>query len=150
MMDNTIQFKNDFCSLKFHKQSLRGAVRDYIVSFAKDECDIELVITRTAKIFEQLMETLKDYKVSGRIVAEIEFVKVNLLNESIEVVSFHFASHKTETIYDVEEFYENHMRKIVSRLDQFNHQGSNLLLRRIKHIHLQLNVLPISSTIGKT
>lgn len=141
-----LYFENEYCSLKFHKQSLRKAVRDYVIAFANDESDIELVITRTFDVFEQLMESLKGNKVSGRIVAEVEFNKINLINEDSELVRFHFASYQTESIHDAEEFYESHMGKIASRLDQFNYQGSNFLLRRIKHIHLQLNVFPLSST----
>ena len=45
-----------------------------------------------------------------------------------------------EKVYDVQEFYERHTTKIAERLQNFNYEGSNLLIQNIAHIHTLLNV----------
>ena len=47
----------------------------------------------------------------------------------------------SEKVYDVNEFFVRHMTKIASRLDSFNVNGSNLLLKNIAHVHVVLTLL---------
>lgn len=144
MTDYEISIANDFCNLTFHRQSIKGLIRDYIISFNEDETDLELVIGKTLDVFVQLMERFKENRVKARIIAEIEFARVN--NEN-EVATFHFASYQADWVNDSEQFYVSHFQKIISRLDQFNNRGSNLLIRRIKHIHLALNVISTTKSV---
>ena len=135
-MNYSVNLCNDFCKLTFHRQSLRGTIRDYIITFNDKETDLEIVITKTADVFKQLIETVQDFNIKARIIAEVEF---STLNDN-EVVTYHFASYQTELVIDPDEFYTRHFSKIISRLDQFNNRGSNLLLNKIKHIHLALSL----------
>lgn len=137
-MDFNVSFSNDYCNLTLHRQSLRGTVRDYIVSFTDTEVDICRIVQTTYSVFQQLMDMFKDIQVKARLVAEAEFVS---MSDEMDVVTYHFASYAAETVYDSSMFYENHMSKIMSRLDNFNSYGSNLLLKRIKHIHIALTIL---------
>jgi len=139
-MTEAVKFTNEFCSLRFHRQSLRGVIRDYIISFHHEKADLEFAIAKGYFVFQQLMDSLMNKDVKGRLVAEIEFEKVTDEHAGERVV-FHFASYSAETIHDPKDFYQRHMAKIASRLDSFHEHGSNLLLCRIKHIHIQLNVL---------
>ena len=142
-MNFNVNFTNEFCNLIFRKQSLRGRVRDYVIYFNDEETDIQTVLSRTQDVFQQLILSLSDSRIKGRIVAEIEFMKIN---DDSSVITYHFTSYQAEFILDCEDFYRRHWAKIISRLDQFNHHGSNLLIKRIKHIHLPLNVIPLSKT----
>ena len=135
-MNYSVNLSNDFCKLTFHRQSLRGTIRDYIITFNDKETDLEIVITKTADVFKQLIETVQDFNIKARIIAEVEF---STLNDN-EVVTYHFPSYQTELVIDPDEFYTRHFSKIISRLDQFNNRGSNLLLNKIKHIHLALSL----------
>ena len=48
---------NDRCKLEFYKESVRGHVRDYIISFNDNETSIEEVIEDSYDLFKKLMET---------------------------------------------------------------------------------------------
>ena len=137
-MEFNVTFSNDYCKLAFHRQSLQGAVRDYIISFTETEADMEMIATKTYSVFEQLMDTLKDHQVKARLIAEIEFES---MFDDMDVTTYHFGSYGSETVYDASMFYEDHMSKIISRLDNFNPYGNILLLRRIKHIYVAVTVL---------
>ena len=137
-MSYNITLTNNICNLSFHRQSLKGTVQDFIISFTEEQTDLKLIIGKAQDLFTQLIDTFVDKRVKARLVAEVEFIKIN---HEDEVASFHFASHQMEWVEDSEDFYERHFGKIISRLDQFNNQGSNLLVNRIKHIHIRLNVV---------
>ena len=147
-MAKLLKFSNTFGRLCFHKQSLRGAVQDYIITFNDDETDITFVIHRSFELFTELMEYFKKDIVKARLIAEIEFIKLNDRQEEVGLASFHFASYQAENVTNAEEFYKRHMCKIASRMDSFHRNGSRLLLQRIKHIHIALNV--IQSTTSPT
>ena len=51
---------------------------------------------------------------------------------------YHFGSYSSEQVNDPKEFFQRHMLKISQRLDEFNSHGSNLVLKTISHIHIQL------------
>ena len=91
-------------------------------------------------LFKQLMENFKETTVKARLIAQINFLRMNDKHEVIGNEDYHFTSYSQETVSDVEEFYERHMQKIASRLDSFHENGSRLLINQIKHIHIALSV----------
>lgn len=131
------KFSNDVCSLRFHKQSLRGSVQDYIIDFHETEYDIEMVVGTTMDLFIQLMKHFENRLIKARLIAEISYIRTNDSDEST-IENFHFTSYAQEYVDDPEDFYERHMQKIVSRMDTFHLNGSNLLINKINHIHIAI------------
>lgn len=137
-MNLQLTIENEHCDLKFHRQSQCGIVRDYIISFKNEESNIEVIVQKTSDIFLELMDVFKDCKIKARLVADIEFEKMIGDNDDVR---YHFGSYSSEWVGDPEMFYERHMCKIISRLDNFNERGSNLILKKVNHIHIQLAIL---------
>ena len=135
---------NAYGNLCFHRQSTRGTVQDYIISFERVECDIEGVVDKTYDLFEELMERFKDTRVKARLVAKVNYQRMNDAHDIIGKEDYHFASYSLEDVYDTKDFYERHMCKITSRMDSFHHNGSRLIIHQIKHIHIQLVVCSYS------
>lgn len=137
-----MSFHNDCAFLKFHKKSFKGLVRDYQISFNEMQRSVEDVVPLTLDLFRQLIESFKDSQiVKVRLVAKVNFTHVNSLTKETEDRSYHFASLSSERVDDVEDFYHRHMRKIAERLEMFNRNGSNLLIKNIGHIHIQCVLL---------
>ena len=131
---------NDRCKLEFYKQSVRGYVRDYVISFNDNETSIEEVIDDSYDLFDKLMETFKDKMVKVRLIAKIEFAAINDGKET-EVRHYHFTSYQAEFVEDRKEFFQRHMLKIASRLNEFNQNGSNLIMKRICDCHIAISIL---------
>ena len=131
-------FHNEYGCLAFHKASLKGVIQDYVIHFHEDESDMQLVIAHASDLFQQLMDTFKDRKVFARLIAKINFFHLNNDQEVISERSYHFPSFSSEEVIDAGDFFKLHMLKIASRLDSFNANGSNLLIKNIQHIHMQL------------
>ena len=129
---------NDCGTLCLHKQSTTGKLQDYVITFHKEERDIELVIGQTKDLFLKLIQTFEKKVIMARLVMKIHFQHVN---EEVEDRFFHFGSYSTEVVHDPDEFFTRHMYKIAQRLDEFNHHGSNLVIKAISHIHIQLTLL---------
>ena len=77
----------------------------------------------------------------ARLIAQVNFLRLNETHEEIGSEDYHFASYHAEEVNDVNSFYRKHMSKIASRLDVFHQNGSRLVLNRIKHIHIAVTVL---------
>ena len=133
----TETFSNEFANLCFRKESLKGVVQDYVISFNEKERDIEVVVGKTFGLVKELYQKLEGKNIKARLIAKINFANVS--NEDIR--SYHFPSYQAELVYDIEEFFRSHMTKIASRLDAFNKRGSNLLILNIEHIHLALSFI---------
>ena len=133
-------FKNQHANLCFYRQSLRGVVQDYIVTFDEEEYEIERVVGRSYDLFEKLMERFKDTFVKVRLIAQINFLRLNESHEVIGNEDYHFCSYQAEEVHNAEEFYQRHMCRIASRLEAFNQNGSRLMINRIKHIHISLTM----------
>ena len=131
---------NDHGNLCFHRQSLRGAVQDYIITFDKEEYDIQFMVSKTYDLFERLMDHFNDNYVKARLIAQVEYIRLNDAHEIVGYEDYHFSSYALEKVDDSKDFYERHMMKIASRMDSFHQNGSRLMLHRIKHIHIALAV----------
>ena len=134
---------NEFGNLCLHRRSTRGVVQDYIVTFDQEESDIKSVIDKSYDLFEQLMNHFKDVWVKVRLIAQVNYLRVNENHEVIGQEDFHFASYQAEEVFNTKDFYERHMAKIASRMDGFHQRGSRLLLNRFKHIHIALTVCKV-------
>ena len=130
-------FSNHCGTLSFHRQSLKGTVQDWKIEFNRNQLDIPTIVGDTNKLFLMLVESFSDKIVFARLVAKVDFNHFG--KEEVEERSFHFASYSTEEVCDPSEFYERHMEKIAQRLVAFNHHGSNLVIKTISHIHIQLS-----------
>jgi hypothetical protein len=106
-----------------------------------DEFHFENIVQKTAKLLHQLIDSYDGKRLLGRLIAKVNFVHINPMTNEEEIRPYHFASYKSQKIDDVDEFYVSHMKKIASRLDTFTSNGSNLVIKNIEHIHIQLSVV---------
>lgn len=137
---------NDSASIELYKQCFKGLIKDYIINFHEEQTDMELVLNRTLSLFLNLINS-KDFKVTkARLVAKVRFVHVNQITNEMEERLYHFPSYQAETVIDANEFYQRHMRKIASRIESFNQNGSNLLIKNIAHVHILLTTLSCKET----
>ena len=137
-MSYNIEIKNDDCKLSFHRHSIKGMVRDYIITFIDQETNIESIISKSSDVFNKLMDSFKDKRVKGRLVAKVEFVQP--FDENVSEI-YHFGSYGAEWIYVADDFFQRHMCKIASRLDDFNERGSNWIIKEIRGIYVQLSII---------
>ena len=141
-MSRELEFNNEFGKLCFHRQSLKGAVQDYVISFECELITIEDVLNKTYDLFQQLMEHFKDGNVKARLIAKVNYSRMNDKHEEVGKEDFHFASYSLEEVLETKDFYQRHMCKIASRMDSFHQHGSRLVINTIKHIHIQLVMTP--------
>ena len=130
-------YTNEDLSLSLHKQCFNGASRDFVIRFKKEEACLENVIDISSQIVTQLINHYlrKGKRVKGRIVASVVYLKGN----SGENVMYYHPSYAMEQIFNAGQFYKEHMLKIAQRMDNFNANGSMLLIDRIDEIHLHLS-----------
>ena len=135
-----MNYRNDCANLSFYKSSLKGVGQDYCISFEKDEIDINFILSQTAELFDQLISHFKDKRnIYARLVAKVNLYHINETKDIIEETSYHFPSYSTEKVVNIGEFFERHMLKIGSRLEDFHVRGSNYLIKNIEHIHILLS-----------
>ena len=134
----TMNYSNDFCNLQFYKQSLKGRVQDYVISFNDNQTDFHAILDKTLDLFLKLYENFSNRNVLVRLIAKLNFYHMNEVSGIREERSYHFTSYSSETVDEPYKFFHRHMQKIVSRLDAFNANGSNLLIKNIEHIHIQI------------
>ena len=135
------------CRLFLNRYSLCGVVADYIIEFPLPETCLEDIIDKTYDLFHMLCEKYSDTRIKARLIAECEFLREKTVrDENGEqkvyniIETYHFASYSAEWVEQIScmDFYERHMQKIASRMDDFNRKGSSLKLNRIKHIHIAI------------
>lgn len=129
-----------------HKASHRGVVQDFIINFNATQSNIEDILWETVELIQQLIYSFNGNRVKARLIAKVNFTHLNPVNENETIRYYHFPSYQTEEIEDVEDFIVRHLTKIASRIDAFNHEGSNLVIKNIEHIHIQLTVLGKAGT----
>lgn len=134
--------ENDCGTLSYYGKSFKGTITDYAISFKDSEMDFGSVTGRTSDLFLQLMDKYKDCIVKARLVAKVNFT--HLINEDER--SYHFSSHQAEVVIDPLDFFERHMLRITSRMEEFNAHGSNVVMKNISHIHIQLSCIGVPET----
>ena len=133
-------FSNQFAYVCHHKTSIKEKVRDYVIKFNTLQQDIERIIPETFELMEQLIQSLDGKKICARLIAKVNFIHFNSQSDEQSLRTYYFPSYKAEQIEDVEDFYVRHMTKIASRLDSFNHNGSNLVIENVECIFIQLTL----------
>ena len=136
-----IELTNPSGKLCFYQQSRRGVVQDYVISFNQEIDDIQMVVEKTFDLFQKLIEHFEDDVVKARLIAQVNYSRLNDQHEEVDQEDYHFASYQMEKVEDVEEFYNRHLMKISSRMDTFHQNGSRLVINYIKHIHIHLVVV---------
>ena len=136
-----MHFSNDCAFLNFHKQSLKGRVQDYVISFHNETADFTSILTKTSELFQRLCEAYVERSISARLVAKVNFYHINTVTGDREERDYHFPSLTSERVIVPDEFFHRHSQKIVSRMDNFVSNGSNLLIKNIEHIHIQLSFI---------
>jgi len=134
-----IMFSNDFATLTHYKDSLKKRVSDYVIRFHSEENDLQKVIEHSFEVVKQLINDYhqKDKVIMGRMVAFVNYFHI----EKEQIITYYHPSYKTEVIDEADNFYFTHMLKIGERMQQFNREGSNLLLKNIEELHLHINVM---------
>ena len=118
MTSNTVfkvvhdKIANNCSNLCFHRLTVRGVVQEYIISFDKEESDIYIVLSKTYDLFEQLMEHYKTNFVKARLIAQVNYLRMNDKQEVIDDEDYHFASYRSQEVNDNYEFYSRHLFKI--------------------------------------
>ena len=82
------------------------------------------MLNKTHDLFQQLMEHFKDRKVKARLIAKVNYFRMNDKHEEVGKEEFHFASYRLQEVENSKEFYERHMNKIISRIHSFHQNGS--------------------------
>lgn len=136
-----MNFSNDCAYLNFHKQSLKGRVQDFVISFYNKPNDFNSILDETSDLFQKLWEEFSSKRFLARLIAKVNFEHINVTSGETEERSYHFPSYKSEEVNNPHDFFVKHIEKIVSRLDAFNSNGSNLLIKNIEHIHIQLSFI---------
>lgn len=134
-----IMFSNDFATLTHYKDSMKKKVSDFVIRFHSEESDLQRIIQHS---FQVVKDLVNDYHnrgktIMGRLVAFVKYYHV----EKEEIVTNYHPSYKTEVIDEADNFYFSHMLKICERMEDFNQQGSNLIVKNIEEVHLHINVI---------
>ena len=135
-------FSNDFATLTLYKSAFHKRAVDYVIRFHSEQSDLEVIISQTFQIVKELIDYYhfeKGKTVSGRLVALVNYYHIH--KDDDEIVSYYHPSYKTEVIEEADNFYFNHMSKIGQRMENFSHDGSNLLIKNIQEIHFHINVI---------
>ena len=119
-------FSKDCAYLNFHKQSLKGRVQDYVISFYENPKDFFPILNEVNVIFQKLIETFSGKRILARLIPKVNFEHKNGIIGDIEERSYHFPSYSIEEVDNPSDFFIRHMERIVSRLEKFNSSGSNL------------------------
>ena len=133
-------YSNEFGTICFHKTSLKGTVKDYVISFSENNAVIDLIIDKTFDLAKHLFKKYETKNVKARIIAKVNYFHLNDQQEIISKRSYHFTSYKTELVLDPYDFFVRHMTKIASRMDSFHSNGSNLIIDKIEHIHIAVTL----------
>ena len=126
---------NTFGNVCFYKSSFHNRIFDYQIDFKNVEVDFSMLVNKTFDLFTKVMERYEGDRVLGRLVAKVNFLHMNADGRE-EERTYHFPSYKTHEVEDPLLFFKSNMMKIANRLETFNKDGSNLLLKNIEYIHI--------------
>ena len=132
-------YTNKHFTLSLHKECFGGIAQDFIIRFKKRETSIEEILLISSDIVRQLIDRYlqRGKTIKGRLVARVCYHSLASGNS----VEYYHPSYQSELIADAKEFYTRHMMKIADRMDNFNREGSSLLINNIVEVHLHVSTL---------
>ena len=137
-----LSFSNEFGGINYHKSSLRGAVIDYIIFFNERQADLQIIIQKTYEIFQEIFKYYEGKRIKARLIVKVNYIRPSKSNdEDTTKLAIHFPSLQSEEVFDVEDFFNRHMSKILNRMDTFHEKGSNLILENIEHVYIELSFM---------
>lgn len=134
-------FSSEFGCLCFHKTSLRGKCHDFKLLFNESQDNVEMIIDPTSDLFRQLINSYNNQRMKARLIAVVNFAHVNNEQHTITERRYHFTSYAAEEVDDIDDFVTRHLCKIASRMDSFNRNGSNLLIKNIENIYISISLM---------
>ena len=84
------------------------------------------------------MEKFQDKQVKARLIAKVNYSRLNDSHEKVRKADYHLGSYCVEEVLNTDDFYEKHILKIISRMDSFQQNGSRLIFNAISHIHIRM------------
>ena len=128
---------NAYAKLKHSRDSLRGAVIDYIITFSHNEYTVQKIIATASDLFKELVDWFcsRGKRVKVALVAQVRYIRC--VSET-EVVYYH-SSAPAEEVIEPNKFFEEHMLKIAEHIDNLNRHGSSLLIKHIEAVHVQVS-----------
>lgn len=128
---------NDHANLKHHRNSLRGTVVDFIITFKDEETSVDIITKITCDLFEELCKSFNGKRLKGDLCAKVRYLRVS----TGKVDSYFHASSPSDDVNNPAEFFKEHLLRIASRIDKMNQLGSMLLILAIDEIHIRLGLL---------
>ena len=137
MAHKEISCCNVYAKLKHSRDSLRGAVIDYIINFSHNEYTVQKIIKTASDLFDDLIKWfwMREKRVKVTLVAQVRYIRCTTEEEIV----YHHMSAPTEEVMEPINFFERHMLKIAECIDNLNRHGSLLLIKRIEAIHVQVS-----------
>ena len=140
--EKMLSFSNEFGGINYHKSSLRGAVIDYIITFNEHQNDLQTIIQKTYEIFQELFKYYERKRIKARLIVKANYIRPTRSDdEDTTTLGIHFPSLQSEEVSDVEDFFNRHMSKILTRMDTFHEKGSNLILENIEYVYIELSFM---------
>ena len=134
-------YENEYGNISFHRKSKKGIVQDYVIRFNGVTANLQQIVDETTELVEELIDSFKSGRIVGRWIAKVNFEHFNFERNETSDRSYYFPSYHAEDIRNVKDFFQRHMMKIASRLEDFNENGSNLVVKNIEYIFIQLSVV---------
>lgn len=133
----TFMCSNEDANLKHHRNSLRGTVIDFIITFNEKETSADTIAEIASSLFVELCESFNGKRLKGDLCANVRYLRGTTGQEA----NYYHASSPCEDVNNPLEFFKEHMIKIGTHIDRMNQLGSMLLIVNIEEIHIRLCVL---------
>lgn len=123
--------------LKYYRNSLRGTVYDFIITFHNEESDLELIIQIASDLFEKLCQSFDGELMKSDLIAKVKYLRTSTGKPEI----YYHSSSPSDYVINPLEFFRQHMLRIGSRIDKMNERGSMLIIISIEEVHIRLSLV---------
>lgn len=134
---------NDFGNICKHGISLKGVVEDYVLTFSQKVTDMQMVIDDVSTLITLLFEKYTNTIFKARLIARVRYYRINSNKEGNDYLYIHFPSYVADVVdaNNIDKWVCRHLLKIISRLDSFHANGSNLLFDSFVDLHICISRL---------
>ena len=111
-----------------------------MIRFHSEQDNLDVIVKHTFQVVKELVDYYhyeKGETTSGRLVALVKYFHI----DKEEIVSYYHPSYQAEVIEEADNFYFHYMLKICERMENFNHQGSNFIMKNVQEIHFHISVI---------